>query len=97
MRSPRGAQGEPDAELRVRDGKIVEVADFAFSPSGDLHENIQRTLIVEAAVTLTVYGRVSGTVTIRSDATLIACSDVCGTVHVGPSAAATFHRSRAGH
>lgn len=79
-----------------RDGEMVEVPEVVVSESGDLHEDVERTLVIRAGVTLGAHGRVNGTVEMQSGATLNAQSDVNGTVNVASNAEATFHRRMGG-
>lgn len=79
-----------------RDGELVEVPDIVVSESGDLHEDVKQTLVVESGVMLTTHGRISGTVEIQPGATLNAQSDVSGTVSVAATAEATFHGRMSG-
>lgn len=75
-----------------QDGEAVEVPDVVVRDSGDLHDDVERTLVLMPGVTLTVHGRVNGTVEVRGGATFNAQSDVNGTVHVASNGQATFHR-----
>ena len=54
------------------------------------------TYLTRQVVTLTLYGRVSGTIQVESGATIIARNGVSGTVHVAASAQATFHNRMSG-
>ena len=79
-----------------RDGEMVEVPDFVVTESGDLHEPVTRTLIIQPGVTLNVTAKISGTVDIGDGSTLNAQSGVGGTVHVRPGGQVTFHERMGG-
>ena len=59
-----------------RDGELVEVPDVVVSESGDLRDDVSRTLVIDPGVTLTTHGRPSGTVAVREGARLDARNDI---------------------
>lgn len=69
-----------------RDGELVEVPDLVINESGDLHQSVKNTLVIQPGVTLNLHGRVSGTVRVEAGGTLIARNDVSGTVNVASTA-----------
>jgi hypothetical protein len=79
-----------------RDGELIEVPDVVVSESGELREDVSRTLVIEPGIILTAHGRLSGSVSVRVGATLDARNDVSGTVNVRANADATFHRAASG-
>lgn len=79
-----------------RNGELVQVADMVVTESGDLRDDVSRTLVVQPGVTLTTYGRLSGTVVVYEHAKLDARNDVSGTVTVTARAEVTFHRNARG-
>jgi hypothetical protein len=79
-----------------RNGQMVELPDVVITESGDLHDDVKRTVIVESGVELTTHGKISGTVNVRPDGTLIARGGVGGTVNVSTGARATFHGNLGG-
>lgn len=79
-----------------RDGELVEVPDLVINESGDLHQSVKNTLVIQPGVTLNLHGRVSGTVRVEAGGTLIARNDVSGTVNVASTAQATFYEQLSG-
>ncbi|TDE08203.1 hypothetical protein [Jiangella asiatica] len=75
-----------------RDGQLVEVPDLIVRTSGDLHEEVHRTLVIASGVELAVHGVISGTVNVQSGAVLDARNDVYGTVNVEPDAQMRVHK-----
>lgn len=74
-----------------RNGQMVPVEDVVISESGDLHENIDRTLVIENEATVTSHGAINGTVQLTPGTTFDARGTINGTVNVQREATATFH------
>jgi hypothetical protein len=70
---------------------MVPVEDVVISESGDLHENINRTLVIQNEATVTSYGTINGTVQLTPGTTFDARGSINGTVNVQRDATATFH------
>ncbi len=81
---------------QYRDGELVEVPDLVMSESGDVHDAVNNTLVIESGVSVTTHGVVNGTVSVRRGARLDAVNKVNGTVHVESGAEATFKHSMGG-
>lgn len=84
------------ASFEYRDGEMIEVPDVVVDESGELTEDVSRTLVIEPGVTLRTFGKLSGTVTVRRGAALDARGSVSGTVSVAERAEATFHGRASG-
>jgi hypothetical protein len=77
--------------FEYRNGQLVPVEDVVISESGELHENIDRTLVIENGATVTSYGTINGTVQLTAGTTFDARGTINGTVNVQRDAVANFH------
>lgn len=76
-----------------REGQLVKVPDLVISESCDLHEAVNRTLIIEGEAEVTSYGPLNGMVELAPGTVLDARGTVNGAVNVAREARATFHGS----
>lgn len=74
-----------------RNGQMVPVEDLVVSESGDLYENVDRTLVIENEATVTSHGRINGTVQLTPGTAFESRGTINGTVNVQRDATATFH------
>lgn len=79
------------SSYEYRNGQFVPVEDLVISESGDLHEKVNRTVVIENGTAVTTYGTINGTVQLRSGTSLDARGTINGTVNVEREATATFH------